>query len=340
MTKSQTAMLKGVAIMMMLFLHLFNFPTIATKCHPFLFLNDVPIVYFVSRACNPVGIFLMLSGYGLSYLYARERLSLKGQLQRLLKLYIHYLCILLVFVVLGSYVLPEKYPGTISEFLMNMMGVSCSYNPVTWFLLPFMLLSLSSVLLFKYLDKIRLRYSLLIVWILFMFATFVYSRYVAPANAYDKWYTNIVIYFQFLLPFLIGAAFYRYFDRLNFYGRILRARQILLSAILLLLFILNCLFPSAAVAYIFQFSYIFLFLQLKMPLFVRRILQFLGRFSMAMWIIHAFFCYQLFPAFIYGFKYPLLIYIVLLVVSLLSAISIDFIVQRVLSLSSFLKKQY
>lgn len=46
---------------------------------------------------------------------------------------------------------------------------------------------------------------------------------------------------------------------------------------------------------------------------------------MNMWLTHTFFAYYLFPDFIYGIRYPLLIYIVLIVVSLLVACLIEYI---------------
>ena len=67
MTKEQTTILKGVAILMMLFLHLFNGSNLTEVCEPLLFIGNTPLVHIISKACNPVGIFLMLSGYGLSY---------------------------------------------------------------------------------------------------------------------------------------------------------------------------------------------------------------------------------------------------------------------------------
>lgn len=69
MTKEQTNILKGIAILMMLFLHLFNGSNLTDVCEPLLFIGSTPLVHIISKACNPVGIFLMLSGYGLSYTY-------------------------------------------------------------------------------------------------------------------------------------------------------------------------------------------------------------------------------------------------------------------------------
>ena len=90
-------MLKGVAIFMMLFLHLFNSPNLLDSCHPLFFIGDVPIVSILTRVCKPVEFFLMLSGYGLYYIYSHNRdMGWKAQGKRLLRLYITYWIILLV----------------------------------------------------------------------------------------------------------------------------------------------------------------------------------------------------------------------------------------------------
>ena len=104
MTKEQTTYIKGIAILMMLFLHLFNHWN-PGEYSAWLYIGDLPLVNIIARACSPVGIFLMLSGYGLHYVYVRNKLSMKGQVKRLLKIYIHYWLILLIFVSIGHYIL-------------------------------------------------------------------------------------------------------------------------------------------------------------------------------------------------------------------------------------------
>lgn len=70
-----------------------------------------------------------------------------------------------------------------------------------------------------------------------------------------------------------------------------------------------------------------LFATLKRPKWLDFFLSKMGEQSTNMWLIHTFFCYYLFKNFIYGFKYPLVIYIVLLVMSYLSALVVDWINQ-------------
>ena len=54
----------------------------------------------------------------------------------------------------------------------------------------------------------------------------------------------------------------------------------------------------------------------------------MGKLSLIIWLTHSFFCYYLFHDFIYGFKYPLLIYIVLISISYLVSIPIMFIANK------------
>lgn len=47
---------------------------------------------------------------------------------------------------------------------------------------------------------------------------------------------------------------------------------------------------------------------------------------MDMWLIHSWFCYYLFHNWIYGFKYPVIIFMVLLVCSVASAMVVRWII--------------
>lgn len=65
MTKEYSVYLKGVAILMMVFLHLFNDLSADESLANLIVIGDVPLAYYISRMCNPVPFFLIVSGYGL-----------------------------------------------------------------------------------------------------------------------------------------------------------------------------------------------------------------------------------------------------------------------------------
>ena len=337
MTKEQTNILKGIAILMMLFLHLFNGSNLTDVCEPLLFIGSTPLVHIISKACNPVGIFLMLSGYGLSYTYFRGKLSFNGQEHRLLKLYIHYWIILLIFVSIGSFVRPEKYPGSLSDIIMNFTSISNSYNSETWFLFPYALLSLTSVWIFKFIDKLGCVKSIIITWILYMISCYITSRYIAVNKAYTDWYTFIFTYFIVLFSFVIGAVFHGVVEKGKGSIPFLHSHKLTTFAILMTLIVINFFISSAATSYLFEFSYIFLLLHLSFNGVAKRFLMAMGKQSMVMWLTHSFFCYHIFHDFIYGFKYPLVIYIVLIVISYVVSLPISYLSKAVIQRVAFLK---
>lgn len=54
MTKQQTIILKGIAILMMMFLHLFNKMGVGYEglCRPLIYIGDEPLVHLLTNACN------------------------------------------------------------------------------------------------------------------------------------------------------------------------------------------------------------------------------------------------------------------------------------------------
>ena len=96
MTKQETQIMKGVAVLLMIFLHLFNQMHNVELCESFIYIGNMPFVYWLSAATNPVSFFLILSGYGMHFIHVRtERWS------RVAKLYLHWWVILALFTEIG-----------------------------------------------------------------------------------------------------------------------------------------------------------------------------------------------------------------------------------------------
>lgn len=330
-------MLKGVAILMMLFLHLFNNPELNSICEPWIYIGDHPLVNILSRASNPVDIFLMLSGYGLSYSYSHKKLSIGRQTKRLLQLYIHYWIILLIFVGIGCFVRPDRYPGNLSAIVLNFTSISSSYNSETWFLFPYMLLSFTALWVFKAVDRMGNVLSLIVSGLLYVAGCYIVSRYIASAKAYSTWYNYLLTYINFLFPFIIGAVFHRLVEKGKVNMSVLKRYPSLVPFLLVGAVVMHCLLSNAVVGPFFQIIYILLLLHIRIPAFINKGLLSLGKHSMVMWLTHSFFCYHLFHDFIYGFRYPLLIYVVLLVISYAVSFPIMFFAKQVIGRVSYLR---
>lgn len=79
-------MLKGMAILFMVFLHLFNSLSFVRDYTPLLYVGDIPFVHWLCRAMNPVAFYLLISGYGLYYSHISGKLDLVFNTNTSLKL--------------------------------------------------------------------------------------------------------------------------------------------------------------------------------------------------------------------------------------------------------------
>lgn len=317
MSRDTSFMLKGIAILMMVFLHLFNrVDVVITQTTPLLYIGSIPFVNILTRACPPVPFFLILSGYGLDYMYAQGRVSFKNQLHRLLKLYITYWLVLFIFVSIGSILRPNVYPGDLYKIIGNITSYNSSYNAVSWFLFPYMLLSLTSIIIFRILDKVNKYFAIILFCFIYLISAYIYSRYIAVKQSYDSVFAHVVVYFESMFSFVIGALLHRQNIKGKLFIRSLKDKNILLIVCLLVLVSLKCFIRTMAFDPFYSFVFIFLFIHLNVKGVFRSFLYFMGKYSMVIWLTHSFFCIHLFPKFIYSFKLPLLIYAALLLVSI------------------------
>ena len=320
-SRFESSMLKGVAIIMMLWLHLFLKESDIGNYTDFNLANGKPLAYFLTRLCTPVSFFLILSGYGFAYLYYNNRLSPRTQFPRLLKLYIHYWWILLIFVPIGMFVRPDRYPGTITDVVLNLLSWSHNYNFETWFLLPYALISLTALYILKIINKVGLKPAVATTFLLYLASSYLFSRY--GSFVYSQLAIALLVeYTQFLFSIVLGVVLFRSkFVKQGLSG-------LFVYVVLLFLLILRCLLPTAALDPIYSFLVILIALRLPMPSIAKRILSYLGDYSMIVWLSHTFFCYYLFHDFIYGFKYPLAIFIALMVISLFVGIVIRYLAKK------------
>lgn len=87
MSRQDTQIIKGVAIMLMLFLHLFNRQGNVELCRPFLYIDDTPLLAYLVRVANPVPYFIIISGSGL---YISHHKGSYNTLNKLKRIYVHY----------------------------------------------------------------------------------------------------------------------------------------------------------------------------------------------------------------------------------------------------------
>lgn len=313
MTKQESIQLKGVAICMMLFLHLFNNMDNVLLCDTSLSLFGKPLVYRLTRITSPVPFFLILSGYGLYSSYLTHK---GGVLIRLMKLYIHYWVVLILFVGLGSILDPSRYPGSLCDVVNNITGWKTTYNGENWFLFPYVLLSLVSVSLFRFIDRNKnwvVGVAGAVVFLLTYGITDWYSAFL-----YEHQFLNQLILSLYLLfPFVLGVLLKRCCAPACIKKKISKYSlntSVLVWVAMVLLLVVKVNLPGIANPF-YAILFVLLYTRLRLPQWVNSFFYHLGEHSMTMWFIHTYLCYYLFHDFIYGFKYPILIFGVLLILS-------------------------
>lgn len=295
---------------MMIFLHLFDENHIGLCINTF-YIGNSPFALWLHKACNPVGFFLILSGYGMAYSLGDKRLTYITQIIRIFKLYVNYWVILFIFISLrvlmgGSY-------GTVPQLISNIIGWEYTYNAETWFLLPYCIISLLSLYIIRCISCLGAFRALLVSGAIYICICFVISRY--GENLYD----NMLLYrplqvLLFLYSFTVGVVFYR----LRKIGLSIPSWSALLGIVVLVSIVAT--FSNSVLYMIYEPLLTFLFCQLSIPKFLKIVLIEFGRKSMPMWLIHTWYCYYLFQSQIYSLHYPLLILIVVVSISYLTAI--------------------
>jgi hypothetical protein len=289
-------------------------------CTNFLYIGGKPLVLLLSKfteICVP--IYLFISGYGLFTSFQNG----KGQKswKRLLPLWLNYFIIFAIFVPIGSYVFPEAYPGSVKQLVLTLLTYDYNYNGEWWFLFPYFVLVLISNPLFKLLNNSN-------IWTFFILLTAVYYA-ASLVEVFNRMYLYThqfaykpVLILKCLYPFGIGAIFAKenIFEAFAKFGH----KWLFLLAIPLLI-VARILIPVDKFTVYIAVAFIVCFAVLKRGRLFDTVLGFLGRHSTNIWLLHTFFCYYLFKNFIYSFKYPLLIFLVLMTVSIISSYIVDLI---------------
>ena len=327
MNKSESLQLKGVALLFMLWHHLFNqlsnFDSVSSLATIF----SYPIEYLLARATNPVCFFLLLGGYGL---YLVNRSVDTHRYSRIFKLVLHYEVILAVFLSVGYFIDSNLYPGTLKRLVSNILMWSSLYNGECWFLFPYICLSLSSPLVFRLIDRYGSFVTILSSMTLYVGISFAFSRYGGIYS--QRLIYNLLLYFYLLFPFSIGAIFARNVcNQTQLYVALKstanRVKPAVLFILLVVIIAVRILINSSILDPVYALITICLLLQLFRSYNYKHIgfLSIVGLHSMNIWLIHTWFCYYFFHDWIYSFRYPIVIFVVLLCCSILTSFIINFL---------------
>lgn len=349
-SKDQSKQLQGLAILMMLYHHLFSTPqALGIPYKSLLFINNInfelKLAWFF-KIC--VGIYAFVSGYGLcrsllindfknricesSFLNAIVK-EYKFILKKLKSFYMQYFLVFIVFVPIGFIFFNKGF--ILSEFLLNLIGIKSTYNGAWWYVLQYvkMLLLLPIIhmffIIFNKPSQNRIKvilYSCLMIVFLFLFFGF------------KNIFWNILNFFQisFLLCFIVGYLIAR-LQIIEYVYKILgdKIPYVLGFIIFVLVIFIRMKIAkdasSAGLDFIFAPALAYGFLCI-IHIFkhVGKLFSFLGKYSTYMWLVHVFFYDHYAKRFIMLTGFSTTIYLTLVLVSLISAIILDTIFNRII----------
>lgn len=323
-SKSETLQLKGSAILIMVLLHLFNRPNYVEKCTIGISFMGEPLVSQMAKfveICVP--LYLFLSGYGLYLQFLKNHTIFPKK--RILKLYLIFWTCFLIFIPFGFVLAPEQYPGNWSIFIENFTAWKTSYNWEWWFIFPYILLLLVSNTLLNCILRWNFITSFLFSCVIYVASYLVISLYKPFLQEYYVLF-NIFEALRMVCSFMWGALFAKY-DLFTKLKHVIKLNTLWTSTIMILIlvlsFIMRAMIPIHAASIFFMIVFACCFYMIKKNRNVENFLMLMGKHSTNIWLVHTFFCYYYFHDFIYGLKYPVLIYIVTLGLSFLSSVIIN-----------------
>ncbi len=328
---NQSNQLKAIAILMMLCLHLFN-KDYKGLFLPIIFINDKPLSYYLSLfsdACVP--IFAFVSGYGLYYKFLKSKNTYeKDNYKRIKKLFINYWIILLLFpLLIGGLIGKEGYPGSSLKFILNFLALDNSYNGAWWFFTIYVLFVLTSRFWFTLLNRINIIIYLFLLLILYVVAFYfrVYKAHIFQNEILNWFQVQGSLYFCTLFQFMLGAFAIKYdwFYWVNhFINRYFKFNFWVGFILILGLICIHGALSNLFYAPFFALLFIFIFANLSYLSRINSILNFVVPHATNLWLIHLFFI-QFFYRGLYDLKYPIVIYLVLLTLCIISSFIINFI---------------
>lgn len=339
LTKKDTQMAKGVAVLGMVMLHLFcrldNLPYT-----PWIWVKEVPLIYYLGLfgdICVP--IFCFCSGYA-HYLMADAQKSdypkrIPGKALRFL---CNYWIVVMLFSLLGLFFDHSGHiPGSWADFAGNMLVVGMNYNGAWWFVTTYLLLLVMSPVLAaltKHINGIMLLVASLVGYFVAYMLRFNYV--IEFANPVLQWlWTQVVLLGTSQIGYFAGAVCRKY-GVIGNLRECMKSRTALRRSIVfafpLAAFWGHCVIQSSFLAPFTAAAVLLGLFLAKLPGWAEQSFLLLGRHSTNIWLVHMFFYLVLFEGFAFSAKYPVLILVLMLAVCFASSWVIETLLHPVMTL--------
>lgn len=336
LSRKDTKMTQGLAIVSMVVLHLFCRKGADVYGTPLLWINDTtPFVYylgFLAEICVPM--YCLCSGYAHYRLGETNGLTVKRNSKRLLKFLINFWIVLVVFSIVGLIVKSQDIPVSFTEFLGNLFLYRLSYNGAWWFVATYVLLVSLSFPLFKLVSKVN-GIVLFIIMAGQMLFFWIYDGTIKDAISVNPVMSIVATQFvnlvgDVLFAYISGMLIAKY-NVVTFIKK-KNIKNIWLLLVLLLISVVVCIVEKGIAMPFYAIIVFLVFNSLKKNKSFTKIFDFLGTHSTNIWLVHMFFYLVLFAGLVQNLKYPLFIFIGMLAICIAVSYIINLIYKPMLKL--------
>lgn len=336
LSRNESAIIQGIAVMLMVFHHLFGFPDRITSEYvivsDFSFLHIGTILSYFGRIC--ISIFAFCSGYGiykkLSNIYTDDFLyNLKcgyiAIIKQAVKFFARYWLVCALFIPVGYAM--GVYSFELVPLLKCLFGIAFPYNAEWWYVSSY-LIFLLIVPLFVAIEKLLYRFmsqvAINVLYILVILCATILS-------IIGK--VDLAVYFCFVSG--IACVSTNLFDKCYAFICKTGIFKYIFGFVLLVVLALSRIALNLNCDYDFICAPIFVFglgIIIKAKIFVdyiNKVLLFIGKYSTYIWLTHTFFAYYYFQQYLYWFKYSTIIFIVCLICCIVVGIVLETIINLV-----------
>ncbi len=353
-TKEDTKAIKGIAIIFMLYHHLFAFPERAGGEWQSLFMiGGEQVAYLLGnfgKIC--VAVFMFLAGYGTwASCAGKEDITdiIKGKIKRL---YITYWKVFFLFIPICMIVGVPKVSKDIVFLLKNVLGIRITYVGEWWFLQAYILLLVLFPLLKKVLRSNKQAFFVDAVVISGIWITIHWVVPFIPTGedsclrvlAVSEFAEPLTMLREQLPTFLAGCFFAKY-DVLSALKKRFVGNYLLTIGAMVVLCAIFFMRNNMGPLWDFVFAPVFVaccmvLLNTKGVKWLHGLMQKLGNHSTNIWLTHTIYCYLLIPKVIYAPRYSLLIAAFLLVLCCLTSMVMNLLYKGLGKLGTFLYAKF
>lgn len=374
-SRKDTKVVKGFAIVLMLYHHLFAFPNRIqgensyTPLFTFDTADSAMLVGLFGRVC--VALFLFLGGYGTWMSYRvktmaslpdafKEEEMIKYRydflscfiIDKIKRLYAPFLKVFIIVVPLAVMLNDPQVQISFTSLFWNATGFNISYNGEWWFFTDYVILLAAFPLMVRFFNRKNAAASVdllviciwngVVTWVIPSIAQMSWMDGFSESLLWRKLYQTM----QWSSCFVVGCLFARW-DLLSRVKEKLSGRHLACLGALVLVPFLVCLRFKLNVGYRYDFIFapaiciaLSMLAATRAGAFVARPLAAIGRQSTGIWLTHSFFCYHWFQSFIYLPQWSPLVFLLLLGVSSVFSLFIDIFWKIIISFKEMIEIKY